>query len=412
MSQDFVTEATFGIDATPAAVDSADNTGYPGADRLPWFALLLFSAMGFILLSAETMPAGLLPVIAAGMNTSEGVVGQFVSVWALGTVLLTIPAIAFTRSHRRKPVLVSAITVLIVANTVTALSDAVALSLASRFVAGACTGIIWGTMAAYAARISPARYAGRSLSIVSTGAPLGFAFGTPLGSWLGTTFSWRWSFGGLTVLAVVVLVLVVLVVPDAAGQAAAARMPLRRVVAIPGVMVILAVIVAWMLAHNTIYTYIAPYLHATGTGLSAGVVLFIYGVASLGGIALTAAFLDRRPRELLHLSAVGFVAAAVILLVGHASSVVIVIAAVLWGMTFGGASTQMQAALTRVSGENSVVANSFLPVAFNVAIFAAGLLGAGLLTYGSGLSLAAVMTGLGVVTVLLTFYGRPTAFTA
>ncbi len=379
--------------------------------RLPLFALVLFAAMGFILVAAETMPAGLLPVIADGMNTSEGVVGQFISVWALGTVLVTIPAIAFTSEQRRKPVLMSAIAGLILANTVTAISDSIALSLVSRFVAGAFTGIIWATLAAYAARISPPRYAGRSLSIVSAGAPLGFAFGTPLGSWLGTTFDWRWSFGGLTLLAVVALALIALRVPDAPGQAATARLPLRGVIAIPGVATILAVIVTWMLAHNTIYTYISPYLRGTGTGLTAGLTLFVFGVASIGGIAVTAALIDRRPRELLHLSALGFVGAAFILLIGHASSVAIITATVLWGLTFGGAPTQMQAALTRISGDNSVVANSFLPVAFNVAIFSAGVLGAALLEYDNGLLLAAVMAALGVVTLLLTGYGRRNAFT-
>lgn len=392
-------------------VSSPAVTVEAAPQRLPLFALVLFAAMGFILVAAETMPAGLLPVIADGMNTSEGVVGQFISVWALGTVLVTIPAIAFTSEQRRKPVLMFAIAGLILANSVTAISDSIALSLVSRFVAGAFTGIIWATLAAYAARISPPRYAGRSLSIVSAGAPLGFAFGTPLGSWLGTTFDWRWSFGGLTLLAVVALALIALRVPDAPGQAATARLQLRGVIAIPGVATILAVIVTWMLAHNTIYTYIAPYLRGTGTGLTAGLTLFIFGVASLGGIALTAALIDRYPRQLLHLSALGFVGAAVILLIGHASSVAIITATVLWGLTFGGAPTQMQAALTRISGDNSVVANSFLPVAFNVAIFSAGVLGAALLGYDRGLLLTAVMAALGIVTLLLTVYGRRNAFT-
>ena len=47
------------------------------------------------------MPAGLLPVIATGMGTSEGTVGLFVSAYALGTVIITIPAITMTRGLRR-----------------------------------------------------------------------------------------------------------------------------------------------------------------------------------------------------------------------------------------------------------------------------------------------------------------------
>ncbi len=86
------------------------------------------------------MPAGLLPVIAAGMGTSEGTVGLFVSAYALGTVIVTIPAITLTRGMRRKPLLLGAILGLILANSVTALSSDVALSLVSRFVAGRVLG--------------------------------------------------------------------------------------------------------------------------------------------------------------------------------------------------------------------------------------------------------------------------------
>jgi predicted MFS family arabinose efflux permease len=396
--------------STTAAQRNSRASAAP--DRLPRLALLLLTAMGFILVSAETMPAGLLPQIANGMGVPEGVVGQFVGVWALGTVIVTVPAIALTRSLRRKPLLLSAITGLVVANSVTALSDSVPLSLASRFIAGAFTGIIWAMFATYARRISPPEQAGRSLAIVSSGAPLGFALGTPLGAWLGTTFDWRWSFGGLTALTVVVLALIVVAVPDAPGAAASARLSPGRVLAIPGVAIVLAVIAAWMLAHNTIYTYIAPFLRAGGTGLGPDLVLFLYGMASLGGIAVTGVCIDRRPRALLRLSVAAFIAAGAVLLVGHDSVAAILIGTALWGLAFGGASAQLQAALTHVSGEHADVASSFLPVAFNVAIFAAGLLGAGLLTAGNALLLAVVMVALGLIALLLVFAGRRTAFTA
>jgi hypothetical protein len=51
------------------------------------------------------------------------------------------------------------------------------------------------------------------------------------------------------------------------------------------------------------------------------------------------------------------------------------------------------------------VANSFLPVAFNVAIFTAGILGAALLTNFSGLVLTTVVIPAGAA-LMLTIYGR------
>lgn len=383
-----------------------------GADRLPLATLIALAAIGFVLVAMETMPAGLLPVIADGMNTTEGTVGLFVSAYALGTVIVTIPAITLTRGMRRKPLLLTVIAGLIIANSVTAVSSDVALSLVTRFIAGAFSGIIWGMLAAYGRRISPARHAGLSLSIVSVGAPVGFALGTPLGSWLGMTFDWRWAFLGLTAVAVIAGALIAIIAPDSAGQSGTSRLPLLRVVRIPGILTILAVIFTWMIAHNTIYTYIAPYLRDTAAIISVDVLLFVFGVSSIGGIVITGALLDRRPRLLLHGSLVVFVVAGVTLLVGQASTLAVVIATVFWGLTFGGASAQLQAALTTAGGDDADVANSFLPVAFNLAIFVAGILGAVLLTGFSGLVLPVVMITFGTVALLLTLYGRRSAFPA
>ncbi|ROQ40715.1 putative MFS family arabinose efflux permease [Frondihabitans sp. PhB188] len=384
----------------------------PRSDRLPWFPLSLLAAIGFVLVAMETMPAGLLPEISRGLGTTQAGVGLFVSAYAIGTVIVTVPAITLTRGFRRKPLLLTAVALLVLANAVTALSPSLALSLGSRFVAGSMSGVIWGMFATYARRISPPRFAGLSLAIVSTGAPLGFALGTPLGSAIGSVASWRWSFGGLSLVGAVVLVLILAFVPDAPGQSAAVRLPLAQVIRIPGIVIILAVIVAWMLAHNTIYTYISPYLSATSTGLAAGLVLLVYGVAAIGGVVITGALIDRRPRPLLHISVGAFIVAALLLLLAHDSVVAVLVAAVLWGLSFGGAATQVQAALTTAGGENADVASSFLPVAFNIAIFLAGIVGGALLTVGDGLILAVVMLVFGVAALVLTLIGRRTAFPA
>ena len=378
--------------------------------RMPWLALGVLATMGFILLTGETVPAGLLPSIAHGMHTGEGVIGQFISLWALGTVIVTIPAISLTRSLPRKPLLAVAVAGLIVANTITTVSGDVPLSLASRFVGGAFTGIIWGMLAAYGRRISPPSRGGLSLSIVSIGAPLGFALGTPAGSFLGTALGWRWSFAALSIAAVIVLVLILAVVPGAPGQKPEAHLPLRRIIRIPGIPIVLAVIFVWMLGHNTIYTYIAPFLRDSGSGLTPAVVLLVFGIASVVGVGITGALVDRHPRALLHSSVTCFIGAGVILLTGHASPAVVLVATAIWGAAFGGAAPQLQSALTIAGGQHSDVANSFLPVAFNLAIFAAGISGALLLQAFPPAVLGVWMIGFGVVALLLTIYGRRTAF--
>ena len=379
-------------------VSAAAATG--SADRLPWAALLVMAFSGFLLITTETMPAGLLAQISTGLATSEATAGQFVSAYALGTILATMPAIALTRALRRKPVFLTAISGLLIANTITAISSDVALSLGARFVAGAFSGLAWGLLAGYARRISPPGLAGRALAIASLGTPIGLAVGTPFGAWLGATYDWRWSFGILSILIAATLVLALLLVPDAAGQSAETHLSVRRVLALPGVAVVLVVIVAWMVGHNLLYTYIGPYLRSVGTGLSVDVALVTFGIAAIVGVIITGALVDRALRPLLLISITLFAAAGVVLFTASASSAAVVVAIVLWGIGYGGAATQLQTAIGTAAGPNADIANSMLGVAFNLAIFAGGVTGALLLAVG-GLALPAVMTGLAVAALLI-----------
>ena len=389
--------------------------GKPGttpvpAGHLPLPALLVMALMGFILIATETMPAGLLPQIAAGLDITEGTAGQLVSAYALGTVILTIPAIALTRGMRRKPVFIVGILGFLLANTVTAFSPDIALTLGSRFVAGAFSGLAWGMLAGYARRITAPELAGRALAIASIGTPLGLAVGTPFGSWLGTTFDWRFSFAVLSVLGILTLVLALALVPDAPGQRAESRIPLVRVFAIPGVTVILVVIFAWMLAHNTVYTYIASYLRSANLSLSVDVALVVFGVSALAGLWITGTLIDRAPRALVLASLSLFIAAGVVFLVGSQSPVAVLVALVLWGIAFGGAAPQLQTAISEASGENADVANSLLGVAFNIAIFSAGVLGAILIGTFDGMALPILMIGLAAAALVIAFTARHHAF--
>lgn len=387
----------------------------PGTDRtatgagLPVPALLVLALTGFLLIATETMPAGLLPEIAGGLGVSEGVAGQLVSVYALGTVLVAIPAVTLTRGVRRKPLFLGAVLGFLLASVVVTVSGDVVVSVVARFAAGGFSGLIWGMTAGYARRISSPDRAGRALAIASVGTPVGLALGTPLGSWLGTQLDWRFSFGALAALTLLTVVLAAVLVPDAPGQAAETRLPLAQVLRLPGVAVVLAVIVAWMLAHNSLYTYVSAYLRDAGVALSVDVALVVFGVAAIGGLALTGAVLDRALRPLVLTSTGLFVVAGAVLLVGSGSLVAVLVAIVLWGLGFGGAAAQLQAAMSRASGENADVANTMLSVAFNVAIAAAGVLGAVVVAAAGGLALPGIMIGLAALAVVLTLTGR-TAF--
>ncbi|MYQ37452.1 Predicted arabinose efflux permease, MFS family [Streptomyces sp. LamerLS-316] len=382
----------------------------PGPFPVP--ALVVMACTGFIVIMTETLPAGLLPQLAAGLDVSEGGAGQLVSAYAIGTVLAAIPAITLTRGTRRKPLLLAGLLGFLVANAVTAVSPSFTVALVGRFVGGAFSGLLWGMLAGYARRVVAPEHAGRALAIAMTGTPLALGIGTPLGAWLGSTVGWRWSFAAMSLLSVIVMVLANLLVPDAPGQPARTRAPLGRVLGIPGVATVLAVVFVWMLAHNLLYTYIASYLRQMRLGLRPDLTLLVFGVAALGGIWITGVFVDRALRRLTLASVTLFVVAAALLAAAQHSSVFALLAIVLWGLAFGGSATQVQTAMGEAAGENADAANAMLTTSFNLAIFAGGAAGAVVVDGVGAPALPAGMIALGLVALVTVGFGRRAAFPA
>ncbi|HGN8579198.1 MFS transporter, partial [Pseudomonas aeruginosa] len=125
------------------------------APRLPLSALLAMAMSGFVAILSETLPAGLLPQIGAGLAVSEALAGQLVSVYALGSLLAALPAASLTQGWRRRRVLLLALLIFFVCNSLTAVSSDYRLTLLARFGSGVAAGLAWGLLAGYARRLVP-----------------------------------------------------------------------------------------------------------------------------------------------------------------------------------------------------------------------------------------------------------------
>ena len=245
------------------------------ADRLPVAGLLALAMTGFICIVTETLPAGLLPQISAGLDISAALAGQMVTAYALGSLL-------------------------------------------------------------------------------------------------GSLVGWRAAFWIISALTLILIAWVLAKVPDYPGQSVHERLPLRRVFTTPGVRPVLAVVIAWMLAHNILYTYIAPFVAPAGLTGRIDLVLLVFGAAAMAGIWITGKLVERHLR------------ATVLGVASHLPAVIYVGMAV-WGLSFGGAATLLQTALADTAGSGADVALSMNVVAWNGAIAAAGVVGGALLeAWGAG----------------------------
>ncbi|SFM30379.1 Predicted arabinose efflux permease, MFS family [Paenibacillus sp. 1_12] len=361
--------------SSTAKIQSTDTP-----DRFPWFALLALAMTGFICILTETIPAGLLALIGEGLHITKAMAGQLVTLYAIGSLVAAIPFAMFTGGARRRPLLLAIIAGFLIFTTITALSTSYALTLAARFLAGVAAGAAWGMMAGYARRMVPEALRGRALAISMVGTPIALTFGVPAGTLLGDLIGWRAVFGLMSFLTLVLIVCVLWKVPDYPGQSAGQRMTVGQVFVMPGIRPILMVVLTWMLAHNILYTYIAPFLELSGLAERVDLVLLVFGLAALVSIWVVGLLIDRKLRLLVLLSLFGFALVSVALWAGNASAWVVYVAVTLWGLTFGGAATLLQTALADASSEEGV--DIVMPInttVWNLAIAGGGIAGGVLL---------------------------------
>jgi predicted MFS family arabinose efflux permease len=353
--------------------ETQEHDGRPA--QLPMVGLLALAMAGFITILTEALPAGLLPQIGEGLSVSEALVGQLVTIYAIGSLVAAIPLTTATQGMRRRPLLLAAIAGFAIANTVTAVSGSYTLTMVARFFAGVSAGLLWALLAGYAARMVPEQIKGRAIAVAMVGTPLALSLGVPAGTFLGAAIGWRVCFGIMSALTLILIVWVLVKVPDFPGQAAGKRQRLAAAFTMPGIRPVLFVTLAFVLAHNILYTYIAPFLDQAGMSERTDLVLLVFGVTSLVGIWIVGVLIDHRLRELTLVSTFLFGLSAVAIGIWSEVPAVIYGAVGAWGLAFGGAATLFQTALAKTADDAADVAQSMLVTVWNAAIAGGGIVG-------------------------------------
>ncbi|MGW7068690.1 MFS transporter [Streptomyces sp. NPDC054855] len=347
--------------------------------RLPMAALLALAMAVFITSLTETLPAGLLTEMGTDLHVSESTTGQTVTIYALGTALTAIPLTAATARWRRKILLLTTIAGFGIANTVTALSTCYPLTMAARFVAGMAAGLAWALLAGYARRMVPAGLEGKAIAIAMSGIPIALSLGVPAGTFLGQALTWQAAFLVMSALTVALIVWIIAAVPDYPGRRQEHSTPMRRALRVPGVAPVLFVTLVFVLAHTILYAYIAAFLADVQMADSTDLVLLVFGGASLLSIWITGTFIQRRLRSLTITSVLLVGAAAAVLAVPANSPALVYVAALLWGLGWGGVPTLLQTAAGQAGGDKADAAQAMLVTLWNAAMAGGGVVGGALL---------------------------------
>lgn len=376
------------------------------APKLPLSSLLALTMVSFVVILTEVLPAGLLPQLAASMDSSQSVMGQLISVYALGSLLAAIPLTAATQGVGRRSLLLTALGGFVLANTVTAVSTSLPLIFAARFVGGVAAGLAWAMLVGYAARMVAPQQKGRAIAIAMAGTPLALTVGIPAGTWLGNLVGWRIAFGGLSALAALLMLYIFIKLPALRAIPGQRHQRVMDVFVMPGVRTVLGVLLLYVVTHNILYTYVAPLVTLAGLAQRVDFLLALFGIAAVVSLLLVGTLVDRWLGQLVMASTALFLLASGMLALWPASPAAVYLAVAVWGLAFGGVATLFVTSLSNAAGPAQDVAQSMMTTAWNLAIFAGSVLGGMLLGQFGAISFAWTATATLAATLLILWQSR------
>ncbi|WP_203896983.1 MFS transporter [Virgisporangium aliadipatigenens] len=353
----------------------------------------------FLYTTAEALPVGLLLPMATDLAVSPARVGALVTAYGAVVTVASVPLAALVRGVPRRRLLTAMLAGFVASSAVTLVTDTFALVLAARIATAATHALFWAVVVPAAAELFRPGARGRVVALVFAGGNVALFLGVPLGTWLGERAGWRAAFLAMAAAGAVVLIVVAALLPATPpeeGHAARGEAPDGRRFGL-----LVAVAAVTTTGAIAAYTYVALFVTEVSGFAPAAVaaVLVARGVASLLGVGVVAAVVDRGPWTTM----VGTVAVQAVALVGlfaagrqpWAAVALIAVA----GLGFAGFTATLGGLVLRVAPGRSDLAGATVSAAVNVGI-AGGAFAGGLVLPGHG-PRGAVLVGAVLVGIAL-----------
>jgi DHA1 family inner membrane transport protein len=355
--------------------------------------LVALSMSAFIYVTTETLPIGLLLLIAADLDVTPSAVGLLVTCYGLVVVVTSIPLTQFTRTVPRRYLLSALLAVFVVFTVVSVATASYWVLLAARLVIALSQALFWSVVISTAAGLFPPRVRGRVLAVVFAGSSLAAVVGLPVGTWLGEAVGWRAAFLVLGAGAVLTMATIGALLPTTRPEdthSARGTAPDARRYWLLVVVSALAVTGTF-----TAFTYVTPFLTEVSafSAAAVGPLLLVRGIAGVLGVGAGGAHVDRDPWGAT-LTPLALQAAALLGLYafGHVPIVAVGMVAVA-GLAFSAFATALSSRVLQVAPGNVDLAAAGTSTAFNVGITVGALVGS-LLLSGAGVRSTALVGGL------------------
>ncbi|MGU3653804.1 MFS transporter [Mycolicibacterium sp. A43C] len=371
----------------------------------PYAQLTVLAAAAFVYVTAEILPVGALPAIAADLDVAPATVGTLLAGYALIAAVATLPLVRWTARWPRRRALLLTLVCLTVAQALSVLAPNFAVLSVARVLCALTHGLMWSVLAPIAVRMVPPGHGGRATTAVYAGTALALVAGNPLTALTSQAWGWRAAVAAVMVAAAAVtlaarLLLPVLPAGDRGPVGLVGRR--RRCHRNRALATLCGLTLVGVSAHFMSYTYIAVVIGEV-TGTATAPVLAGFGVAGLVAMAVFARPLDRWPRPVLMTALAGLVAAFAGLAAvagGDPRPVLGVVGMLAWGAMSTALPPMLQSAAITSAPEDPDGASGLYVATFQAGIVAGALAGGALFAAGGSLAVLSASAALTAVVLI------------
>lgn len=332
-------------------------------------AVLSLGLGAFASVTAEFLPVGVLPQVAAEFGVSDGSAGLMMTLPGIMAALAAPGVMMLAGRSDRRRILLALSAILFAACLLSATATSFPSMLLGRAMVGVSLGAFWALGLAVAVRLVPPERAHGAAATVFAGVTAAMILGVPLGTLVAEHFSWRGGFVAAALVAAIAFVCQFLALPAAPADSSLQPSALLRFAKCPAARRSMLMIALVFAAHFGTYTFVAPLLQQSGFATAHITPLLLgYGVAGFVANFIASRYVGAHLQgTLLTVKAMLFVSLLALPWLNAAPPAQVAVV-LLWGMAWGAMPLSLNSWHRSVAGADAEAASAMFTCTAQVAI--------------------------------------------
>ncbi len=334
------------------------------------FPVIILTVAAFVFNASEFAPIGILSSIAVDLSRTEPEIGFLISVYAWVVMIMSLPLMVLFSRLEYKRLMIGVLALFTASHALSGFANGYGMLMVFRVGVACSHAIFWSVATPLAVKVAPRGKESTAMALIVAGSSVAQILGMPLCRVVGLAMGWRYTFLLLGAIAAIVLAMLCFLFPKVDNDSDFSIHHLSRIFRNRRLLTIYVTIVAFVLGHFTVYSYIEPYLlkeAAMDERIVTGV-LVVFGIAGIAASLFFSAFYPGKKRLLVYLSSFFLPFVICMLQFVKVSLLGTVVTCVVWGTAMTLINMILQARLMKVERRATTIAMSLYSGLFNLGI--------------------------------------------